>query len=77
VRKNLLALVVLFCFANTASWSQTANTPASPGTSPATVPLPGVDTPKNPAKLMKAAAEVNGLESDELAPWHLKATYQL
>ena len=26
---------------------------------------------------MKVAAELNGLDSDKLAPWHLKATFQL
>jgi TonB family protein len=77
VRKNLLFLVVLFCFANSAVWSQTGNTPASPGTSTATVPLPGVSTPKVPAEIMRAAAEINGLDDARLTPWHLKSTFQL
>jgi hypothetical protein len=27
--------------------------------------------------LLKAAARVNGLETDEIGPWHLKATFTL
>ncbi len=73
MRKNLLVLVVLFCFAVTAAWSQTANTPApTVATSPAATAMP-----TDPAELLKLAAEVNGLEGDKLAPWHLKATFQL
>ena len=77
MRKNLLVLVVLFCCANSAASSQAAPQPASPGTTAATVSLPGANTPKDPAALMKAAEEVNGLDDAKLAPWHLKASYQL
>ena len=77
MRKNLFVLVSLFCFANSAAWAQTANPPAAPVTSTATVPLPGGSTPKDPVELMKAAAELNGLDSAKLAPWHLKSTFQL
>lgn len=71
MRKNLLVLFVLFCFADFAAWSQAAAPPKPP------VSLPGADTPKDPAALMKAAAEVNGLDDAKLAPWHLKASFQL
>jgi TonB family protein len=74
VRKNLFVLVVLFCFVNSAAWSQTVTPPASTA---ATVPAAASTMPTDPAELMKLAAEVNGLDSDKLAPWHLKATFQL
>ena len=72
--KNLLVLVVLFCFANSVAWSQTA----TPATSTAAATAPSASTmPTDPAELMKLAAEVNGLHSDKLAPWHLKLSFQL
>ena len=72
--KNLFVLVVLFCFVNSGAWSQTATPPA-----PAAAPAPTAPTamPTDPAEIMKLAAEVNGLDSDKLAPWHLKARFQL
>ena len=72
--KNLLVLVVLLCFANSITWSQTA----TPATSTAAASAPSANTmPTDPAELMKLAAEVNGLHSDKLAPWHLKLSFQL
>jgi TonB family protein len=72
VRKNLLVLVVLFCFGCLAGWSQGTPPP------PATEPVPATTTmPTDPAELIKLADEMNGLDIDKLAPWHLKATFQL
>jgi TonB family protein len=70
VRKNLFVLGAIFCFANSAAWSQSASPAATPPNAPTTMPT-------DPAELMKVAAEMNGLNSDKLAPWHLKATFQL
>ncbi len=74
MHKSQFLWVVLFCFAGTAAWSQTATTPASPA---ATAPATSTAMPTDPAELMKLAADVNGLASDKLAPWHLKATFRL
>jgi hypothetical protein len=74
LHKNQFLWVALFCFAGPDAWSQTA-APSAPTV--AAAPTPSAAMPTNPAELMKLAAEVNGLHSDKLTPWHLKASFQL
>ena len=53
-------------------------TPQVPAQNPtqATSDTPALVMPKNPTQLMQLAAMVNGLDSPDMKPWHLKATYQ-
>lgn len=67
VRTTLASLALVFVV-GWVGWSQSATTPTPPVV---------VATPKDAAQILKVAAEVNGLESEKLAPWHLKSTFQL
>jgi TonB family protein len=70
-RPRLLLFFVLFL---ALTWLKIpAQTPAL-ATTASTVSAPVM--PKDPAKLMQLATKVNGLDSPDIKPWHLKATYQ-
>jgi TonB family protein len=59
--------ISIFCIIVFAASSLTAQTQA-----PAALPMP-----KDPAEILQLALAQNDIDVDDLAPWHLKATFQL
>jgi TonB family protein len=49
----------------------------SPGQTQSPIPAPAAPNLKDPEALLAAARASNGLEGDDLKPWHLKATYDV
>jgi TonB family protein len=70
--RNWLAFLTLFLAAYAPSALAQAPAPAQS----ASAPPVAVPMPSDPTELMKLAAQVNGLNSPDMKPWHLKATYQ-
>jgi TonB family protein len=70
MRKNALRITVgaVLCVGISAAWLTANGQVSAP---------PSRSLPKNPLDFLKAAAQVNGLETDEIGPWHLKATFTL
>src|SRR6185437_5196206 len=68
------SLILVFCLVPGFAQTHTP-TPAQPKTA-SVAPASAPAVPIDPKKLMAQASRLNGLSSDGMQPWHLKANYQ-
>ncbi len=80
--RKLIAAVFLVCVPMVGAFCQTTSVVPAPTTAPsaasdAVAQLANMATPKDATELMSVGRKVNGLQGEDVQPWHMKASYEV